>query len=98
MTFTFKVGGVNWEYGINRCTLPYIKQINNRHLLYSTGNYIQYLVITYNRRECKNDDCITESLYCALETNTTLLINCISIIFFLKKKRHLSRCMSGVPG
>ena len=35
----------------NRCTLPYIKQINNKDLLYSTGNYIQYLVINYNVKE-----------------------------------------------
>ena len=32
-------------------TLLYIKQINNKDLLYSTGNYIQYLVITYNGKE-----------------------------------------------
>ena len=31
-------GGINWEEGINRCTLPYITQINNKDLLYSTGN------------------------------------------------------------
>ena len=29
----------------------YIKQMNNKDLLYSTGNYIQYLVIKYNRKE-----------------------------------------------
>ena len=44
-------GGINWEYGINRCTLPYIKQIHNKFLLYSTGNYSQYLVITYKGKE-----------------------------------------------
>ena len=26
-------------------------QINNKDLLYSTGNYIQYFVITYNGKE-----------------------------------------------
>ena len=31
----------------------YIKQINNKDLQYSTGNSIQYLVITYNWRESK---------------------------------------------
>ena len=34
-------------------TLLYIKQINNKDLLYSTGNYIQYLVITYKERETR---------------------------------------------
>ena len=32
-------------------TLLYIKQINNNDLLYSTANYIQYLLITYNGKE-----------------------------------------------
>ena len=53
------------EFGINRYTLPYIKQINNKDLLYSTGNYIQYLLITYNGKE-------SESLCCIPETNTIL--------------------------
>ena len=43
-------GGINQEYGFNRYTPLYIKQINN-NLLYSTGKYIQYLVITYNEKE-----------------------------------------------
>ena len=40
--------GVGEEYGIKRYKLLYIKQRSNKDLLYSTGNYIQYLVITYN--------------------------------------------------
>ena len=48
-------GETNQEYGINRYTLPYIKQINNKDLLYSTGNYIQYLVITYNGKESEKN-------------------------------------------
>ena len=39
------VGGIDWEYEINRCKLLYIEWINNRVLLYSTGNNIQYPVI-----------------------------------------------------
>ena len=42
--------GINQEYGINRYTPLYIKQINNKDLLYSTENYIQQFVITYNRK------------------------------------------------
>ena len=50
-------------------------------LLYSTGNYSQYLVITYNGKESEKEyicACayiyvrITEPLYCTPETNTTL--------------------------
>ena len=31
----------------------YIKKINHKVLLYSTGNYIQYLVINYYRKKKK---------------------------------------------
>ena len=40
-------GVTNQEYGINRYKLLYMKQISNKDLLYTTGNYIQYLVTTY---------------------------------------------------
>ena len=46
--------GVNWEFGISRIKLPYIKQINNKVLLYSTGNYIQYIVIMCNLKIWKS--------------------------------------------
>ena len=32
--------GKDWEFGISRCKLLYIGWINNKVLLYSTGNYI----------------------------------------------------------
>jgi len=32
------VGMEKWEVGIGRCKLLYIGWINNKHLLYSTGN------------------------------------------------------------
>ena len=31
-------GGMDWEFGVSRCQLLYIEWINNRVLLYSTGN------------------------------------------------------------
>ena len=34
---------------------PIIKQINTKDLLYSTGSYIQYLVITYNEKEYERE-------------------------------------------
>ena len=39
--------GINSEFGINRYTLVCEKQINNKFLLCSTGNYTQYFVIIY---------------------------------------------------
>ena len=47
--------GMNPEFGVNMYTLLYIKEITNKDLLYSIGNYIQYLVITYNGKESKNN-------------------------------------------
>ena len=38
-------GGMEWEFGVSRCKLLYIEWINNKVLLYSTGNYIQYSMI-----------------------------------------------------
>ena len=47
-----KVGeGMNWDFGISKCKLLYIEWINNKVLVYSTGNYIQYLVINHNGKE-----------------------------------------------
>ena len=46
--------GIHWEFGINRYTLLYKKYIN-KDLLYSIGNYIQYLVITYNGKESEKE-------------------------------------------
>ena len=49
-----KGGGINQEYRIKRYKLLYIKQISNKDLLYSTWNYIQYLLITYNGKQSEN--------------------------------------------
>ena len=54
-------GGKGWEFGISRCKLSYIGRLNNKVLLYSTGNYIQHPVINHNGKEYT---CITESLCC----------------------------------
>ena len=47
--------GKNWEFGISRCKLLYIGWINNKVLLYSTGNYIQYPVINHNGKEYEKE-------------------------------------------
>ena len=56
-------------------TIPvYIDWKNNKVLLYSTGNYIQYPVRNPNEKEYEKNVyiCITESLFCTAEINTTL--------------------------
>ena len=60
---------------------------------YSTGNYIQYPVINHNGKEYLKKNvymCITESLCCTAELNTTLYI--VHQLYFnfkkFKKKRN----------
>ena len=48
-------GGKNWEFGISRCKLLCIGWINNKVLLYSTRNYIQYPVINHNGKEYEKE-------------------------------------------
>ena len=36
-------GGMDWEFGVSKCKLFYIEWINDKALLYSTGNYIHLL-------------------------------------------------------
>ena len=46
------VGGrMEWEVGVSRYKLLYIEWINNKVLLYSTENYIQYPMINHNGKE-----------------------------------------------
>ena len=40
-----------WDVRVSRGKLLYIKWINNKVLLYSTGNYIQYPMINHNGKE-----------------------------------------------
>ena len=46
-----KGGGKNLKLRINRQALLDKKQITNKDPLYSTGDYIKYLVITYDGKE-----------------------------------------------
>ena len=57
------------EFGINGYTLLCLKQINNRDLPYSIGNYTQYLVITCNGKESGKE----EILYMCVCKRITLL-------------------------
>ena len=50
-------GGINQKFGI-RYKLLYIKQIRNKVVLYSIGNYIQYLIINHNKKKCGKKICI----------------------------------------
>ena len=45
------LGRMEWEIGVSRCKLLYMEWINNKVLLYSTDNYIQYPMINHNEKE-----------------------------------------------
>ena len=70
-----KESGINWEIEIDIYTLLSIGYITNKNLLNSTGNSIQYSVMTYMGKESKKEwvyVCITDLLCCTEKTNTTL--------------------------
>ena len=46
-------GGMDWEFGVSWFKLLCIGWINNKVLLFSTGNYTQYPVINHNGKEKK---------------------------------------------
>ena len=55
-------GGLDWEFGVSRYKLVHTEWINNKVLLYSTGNYIQYPVINHNGKEYKRE-CVYIYIY-----------------------------------
>ena len=67
-----RVRGIDLEFGTSRCKLLHIECINNKVLLYSMENYVQYPVINHNGKEYKKNvymyicvyiKCTTELLY-----------------------------------
>ena len=52
-TSTICGGGMDCEFGFSRYKLLYMEWINNKVLLYSTENYIQYPVINHNGKYTK---------------------------------------------
>ena len=66
---------MEWDVGVSRCKLLHIEWINNKVLLYSAENYIQYPMINHNGKEYRKEYiyiCTTESLCCTAVINTTL--------------------------
>ena len=75
--------GIVREFGIDMYTMLYIKWITNKDLLYSTGKSAQCYVAAWMGGEFGGRMytciCTAESLCCAPETITTLLISYIPI-------------------
>ena len=51
-------GEINWEIGIDMCTLLYIKEITSKDILYSTENSTQYYVMALLGKESKKKEWI----------------------------------------
>ena len=49
--------------GVSRCKLGYIARMNNKLLLYSTANHIQYPVINHNGEEHEKKTCVSLSRF-----------------------------------
>ena len=64
-------GKKNWEFGISRCKLLYIEWINDKVLLYSTGDYVQYPAIKRNRKEYEKECLCRHSCHGSVEMNLT---------------------------
>ena len=68
-------GGLTDQWRIwSTSKLLHLEWINNKVLLYSTGNHTEYPVINHNGKEYKKrmSLCITESLCCTAEIGTAL--------------------------
>ena len=50
--------GIDWKFGLNRCKLLYIEWINNKVLLYSTGNCTQCPEINITEKSTKKNVCV----------------------------------------
>ena len=69
---------MEWEFGVSRCKLLHLDWISNEALVYSTGNYIQSLVIEHDGRSYQKKEniyvCVSEtgSLFCTAEIDRIL--------------------------
>ena len=68
--------------GISWYELLYIKYTNNKHILYSTGNYTQYLVVIYDEKESENMYVWIPLLYTRNEHNTENQLHFSKKLFF----------------
>ena len=69
---------MDWELVVSRCKLLYMEWINNRVLLYSTENYIQYLVINHNGKKYEKEYIYVKLNHLAVQQKLTE--HCISTI------------------
>lgn len=62
-------GGMVSEGQVSRCRLLYTGWINSKVLLYSTGDYSQYPMVSHSVKECLKRQG-SEAVYMDIKTNT----------------------------
>ena len=79
-------GGTITEFGSDVYAPPYLKQIGNKALLYSTENSTQYSVITYMGKESEEEwICVCEWLiHCAVHLKPTQQCSSTTLQYKLK--------------
>ena len=69
-------GGMEWDFGVNRCKPLHLEWINNKVILYITGNYTQSPEIDHNGKEYFLKKCVytrmTKWLFCIAEIGTKM--------------------------
>ena len=74
------------KFGSRGLTLPYIKQTNNKVLLFCTGNYIQYRVITHNGKEYeKGYIYVHMCVVCLCKAESLSFYSNVNQLYFFKK-------------
>ena len=88
--------GIVKEFGLCVYTLPYLKWITNKDLVYSTGNSAQCYVASWMGREHGEEYtciCMSESLCCPPEAITVLFSARLQYkIKSLKKRKKKCHC------
>ena len=69
--------GMHQEFGTSRCKLLHLEQINCKVLLYSTGSYIQFLMMSHNRKKSYKRMCVYVYI-CVYIYSITYIYICIN--------------------
>ena len=88
---------MDWESGDNRCKLLPLGQISNEVLLYSTGNYVQSLMMEHDGKLWEKNNvymcvCMTGSLCCIVELTEHCKLTIIEKIKIINKQKRKEEC------
>ena len=85
---------IDWEFEVSRCKLLCTEWINNKVVLYSTQNYIQYLMINHiGKRNFKKN---VYKMYNWI-TMCTAVINTVNQLYFKKVLKGSETNRNSIP-